>query len=129
MRQAHCEDDSGTLEASEPRPGILSYTVEGKLTTGIMKRIIEFAEASKVPELSFFHDWWNVQSYDTQARLLIVRWSTRNRARIRAAHIVTHSKIVKMGVAVGNLTLGGIATLHETPAAFRQALTRAKVGD
>lgn len=113
------------MQASEPRPGVLHYVVEGRLTIKLAEHIIEFADRSSNQQLWFFHDWWKVDGYDTQARYLITRWSVKHRQRLQAGHILTRSKIVRMGVSVGNIAIGGIAQLHDTPASFRLALSQA----
>ena len=125
MRAAEFGDSSGTAQASEPKPGLLHYVVTGRLTTSLAEQIIAFADGSRSESLWFFHDWWQVDGYDTQARYLITRWSVKHRARLRGGHILTRSKIVRMGVAVGNIAIGGIAELHDSPASFRLALSKA----
>jgi len=70
-------------------------------------------------------------SYDTALRTEVTAALARERKRIGCLHILVRSKIVAMGVSVANLALGGIMTIHGTPAAFQHALssglTRAKV--
>jgi len=123
MRRSDFRDDDGAVHASEPEPGVLHYVVEGRLSTELVRRFIDFAEQSPSDTMRFFHDWWEVDGYDNQARYALTSWTLKHRKRIQSADILTRSKIVKMGVAVGNIALGGLAKLHDNPASFREALT------
>jgi hypothetical protein len=122
MRRAEFNDEDGVMHASEPRPGVLLYVVEGRLRTELVQRFIEFAKRSPSEKLCFFHDWWEVDGYDNPARYALTGWSLEHRRQIQSADILTRSRIVKMGVSVGNIALGGLAKLHDSPASFRQAL-------
>ncbi len=125
MRRAEFSDEDGMIHASEPRPGVLHYVVEGRLSTELVKRFIEFAEQSPSDTMRFFHDWWEVDGYDNPARYALTRWSLAHRKQLQSADILTRSKIVKMGVSVGNIALGGFAKLHHNPTSFREALLAA----
>ncbi len=125
MRRAEFRDEEGSVHASEPQAGVLHYVVEGRLSPGLVERFIEFAEQSPGDKMRFFHDWWEVDGYDNQARYTLTSWSLKHRKQIESADILTRSKIVKMGVSVGNIALGGLAKLHDSPASFRQALLAA----
>ncbi|MEM1417740.1 MAG: hypothetical protein AAGH15_22770 [Myxococcota bacterium] len=123
LREEKYEDEAGnTLVARERAPGVLHFVATGKLTTPMAERIAAFSDARTTPGLASFHDWWRIGAYDSKARYLLTRWAVENLADLQAAHILTRSRLVKMGVSVANISVGGIGRLHEGSESFEQAL-------
>ena len=114
------------MQAIEPRPGVLHFVVERRLSTELARHILDFVEHSRSQQLSFFHDWSKVTGYDTQARITITSWSVKHRSRLVTAHMLARSKIVRMGVSVANIAVGGIAKLHESQRPGRRSARRAR---
>ena len=81
--------------------------------------------------VEMFVDVELMTSYDTELRTDVTRALAPERKRIGCLHILVRSKLVSMGVSVANLALGGIMSIHTSPAAFQHALQsgldRAKV--
>lgn len=63
-------------------------------------------------------DFSEMPTYESGLRTAMTNWALKNRASLEPAHILTRSKLVAMGVAVGNLALGGLLTPHATRASF-----------
>ena len=48
-----------------------------------------------------FHDWWDVPTYDSAARVAWQTWLTR--AQFAGAHFLSRSRLLQMGIIVANL--------------------------
>lgn len=60
--------------------------------------------------------------YDSDARQALTAWTDRQRPHLRGIHILVHSKIVAMGIAVANLATGGITVTYASRTEFESVL-------
>jgi hypothetical protein len=60
--------------------------------------------------------------YHTDLRVRCTEALFENRARVRSVHCVATSKVVKMGIAVASLVLGGLVKSYDDLRAFEAAL-------
>ncbi|MEO0325147.1 MAG: hypothetical protein AAF447_19465 [Myxococcota bacterium] len=126
VRSDQLEDPLGNrLSSREPAPGVLHFQASGRLSLEVARRILEFTEGRRTPGLAAFHDWWGVESYDTKARYLLTKWVVTNRQAIREAHVLSRSRLVRMGVSVANISVAGIGVLHDGHESFAEALRKA----
>jgi hypothetical protein len=75
-----------------------------------------------------FHDWGEMESYDSSARRLLTGWLLANTKHVSSARFLVSSKLVSMGLSAANLatTLAGLPmTSHTVRTEFEQAVMRA----
>lgn len=112
-------------------PHVLLVTLEGYLeaATGhaIAATIDRRLEASR-GRLHLFFDLERVVNYHSEVRTGLTRVLLARRPKVASVQVLTRSKIVKMGVAVANLTLGDVVRTFESRVAFEGALAQAKAG-
>jgi hypothetical protein len=85
--------------------------------------IEEHAALQRMPDI--FHDWEGMQLYETESRLRLTKQSVRLLPRIGSFSVLARSKVVRMGVSMASLILGGRIHLYTTRDEFEQAVQRA----
>lgn len=97
--------------------------VEGHLSASIAEQIVQAGNGvvREDGRLVAFHDWERVESYDTEARLLLTSWGRAIAPNVEVVHILVRSKLVAMGVSVAALALGGMLRPHASRATFDAA--------
>ena len=68
-----------------------------------------------------FHDWGEVESYESKVRTQLTEWALKNRQQIEAVHVLQRSRMVAMAVSVANLALGGMLNSYMDRARFEKA--------
>ena len=68
--------------------------------------------------ITALYDVWDLTGYDSDFRIELTKWGTKNRSTIDAIHATTRSKMVNMGLSVANLAMGGILTPYGNRADF-----------
>jgi hypothetical protein len=71
--------------------------------------------------LTMLYDFEEMATYNSQLRSDLTAWCHKHRDRIRGLHVLTASRIVAMGVAVANVALGGLITVHKGRPSFQAA--------
>jgi hypothetical protein len=69
-----------------------------------------------------FNDWYEMDGYDSQSRLVMTDWVVSSRSKFSAIHILLHSKLVSMGVSVANLAVGGLLSTYTSPRSFNEVM-------
>lgn len=124
----------GGLSMLVPAPWVLEFRVCGYFDIELADRMLELADKELDRTLArfvAFHDWDEMTSYDTRARLRLTAWVLTNRERFDAIHILTNASLVSMGVSVANMALGRFMTSYgprerdRYDAALREAVERA----
>ena len=67
------------------------------------------------------HDWSKMTGYDAGVRMQVTAWALKVITRFDDIHVYSVSSVVRMGVSVANIALGGSITVHKCPEAFAQA--------
>jgi hypothetical protein len=81
--------------------------------------------AGGAKQISFFHDWEHIDSYDPAMRKRLTEWRRNNPAGItKAIHILVRSKLVAMGVAASAVLLR-MAGIEIESYAYRDSFERA----
>ncbi|MEL6548123.1 MAG: hypothetical protein AAFQ82_26085, partial [Myxococcota bacterium] len=71
-----------------------------------------------------FNHWLEISAYEVGARRLFTDVVVRRRREFEAIHVCYGTgRLVRMGIAVANATLGGFLQLHDTADAFDFALS------
>ena len=78
--------------------------------------------AGRSERLTLFFDFWDMPGYDSAFRVAMTDWMLANRARLEPMHVLARSPIVRMGVSVVNLSLGGLIHTHGMRATYDSAL-------
>jgi hypothetical protein len=76
-----------------------------------------------------FRTFWDLErlvTYDTAVRTLSTKLLLDNRSKVAAVIVLSSSKVVRMGVAMANLALGGIIETSRTRVDFEMALRQAR---
>lgn len=127
-------DSRGRLHLwQQPMQRVYSTRVEGHLSTELARRIIDYVDPLfESGRVLGFHDWFQMNGYDTASRNELTQWSLR-RAALAQVNIGTRGKLVTMGVTVAGLVLGDrvlrrFGTEADLEAAFQTAV-RAKPGE
>lgn len=110
-----------TLTLAAPRVAL--FTARGKLTASITRLImadaLDLMMAGHQP-LSGFHDWSQLEGYDTDARTLATQWVLQHRQRFARMELLVKHPLVAMGVNVANAVLGGFLRAHTSPAIYER---------
>lgn len=123
-------DEQGALEIFLPKPGVLITRASGRLSGQMAHAWIGAIDPMfrRGMVMTTFHDWDEMESYDSSARRLLTGWLLANTKMVSRAEFLVSSKIVSMGLSAANLatTLAGLSmTSHTVRAEFEQAVMRA----
>jgi hypothetical protein len=72
-----------------------------------------------------FVDLEKISGYESEYRRAVSQWGARTHRRFRQARFLVRSRIVAMGVAVSNLTSGGVIKATTQRSEFEAALQSA----
>jgi len=114
IRTLRHESDAGMLEAWEAVPQLFVCRVEGRMETGHADTWVQMADlilGRGQPIIGVF-DWLRMEAYESQARKRLTAWGLRHRPNIHEVHIAHSSPLVRMGVSVANIVLGGLIEAH-----------------
>jgi hypothetical protein len=118
---------AGSVECSEPAPGVLVVVARGHLEASLVPPVLAWRDraVARLGSIDIFDDGVDLKSYDSEARVLLTAWGKRNRDKVREHHILFRSRVVAMGISVANLALGGHIQTHTSRAAYEAALAAA----
>lgn len=125
-------DARGRLEVSVLAPGIVFQRAEGHASAEIASKLRERLDelVARFGKIELFDDWYEMKSYDSEARRIIERWTLTRKASVTGIHVLLSSKMVAMAISVSNLMNGGVTVAYNDRAAFERvmkgALERAK---
>lgn len=128
------DDASGASKRFDSRvelvaPNVVLIAVEGYLeaATGhsLAAALDRRLEASR-GAVHVFCDVERVDNYHSDVRTELTRVLLAHRPKIASMQVLVRSKIVKMGVAVANLSLGGLIRSCESRSLFEGALAQVK---
>lgn len=100
---------------SVPALYVVDYRVWGHFDMELANHMLEHVEQQldRVGgQFAAFHDWSEMTSYETRARLRLTAWVLKHRARFDGIYILSSQALVSMGVTVANLTLGQFMTSY-----------------
>lgn len=119
--------DGWRLHLESPAPGVLVTVAEGAADGALARRVVEAFDRVHVEVggmVDAFHDWASVARYQSEARNELVAVGVRYLSRTRSMHVLQGSRILTMGLAIANLSLGGRIVVHQNRESFRSALGR-----
>jgi hypothetical protein len=68
-----------------------------------------------------FNDFSGVDTYDWEARMVMVRWKVQHRTYLRRVHYLVSSPSVEMGVRLLKVALGELVVAHRDSATYEAA--------
>jgi len=120
----------GRLVAWQVSPQVWVSKAQGRMQLGHAEAWMRLGDRMVATGLPFagFHDWTEMESYDSETRRLLTDWSLAHRAQFIEVHLAVRSRLVRMGVTVANLALGNFMVTHESvdtmEKAFLETLAR-----
>ena len=117
----------GQIRIERLAPGIIRTTASGYLADEFVDPIVGYVqrEIDAGFRVRQFHDWLGAMGYSSQGRLRITAFQFRIRAHVDALHVLSGSRMVRMGVSVANLALDNAIVLHARRADFEAAVAGA----
>ncbi|HEU4406147.1 MAG TPA: hypothetical protein VFS43_12860 [Polyangiaceae bacterium] len=119
--------DQGEVRVSEPAAGVVLFVEKGYLGAAFVEKLIGVYERSVEgggrPHV--FIDGGFLTGYEPPLRADLTTWLRKNRGRLGSVHVLVRSRIVKMAIAVSNLTLGGMMHTYNERGPFQIALNQA----
>lgn len=128
-RLAEKVEPGGSFEIFMPREAVCVSRARGHLSVELARLLPEIITPLMAERpFAHFHDWGQMQSYDSGARRLLTNWVTGNVPCFRSLDFIVATRIVAMGIAAANVatSLAGISLVaHTRRATFEGVLTRA----
>jgi hypothetical protein len=112
----------GSLVMSNPAPGVFASRATGQLELEHARLFMDFGDALLATPGSKIgiHHWYDMLGYDSECRRVIVGWTMKIIRDFEGVHVGLRSRLVKMGVTIANVALGGVVTMHEDRAEFER---------
>jgi hypothetical protein len=124
---AHYECPDGAASLSHDGPVVLIKMI-GRVDAAVGKQIasaLDSVLASATQPVATFWDLEGMEHYHSDVRVLCTQALLRNRARVLGIQTLATNRIVKMGVAVANVALGGRVRNTEKRTEFELLLRKA----
>jgi hypothetical protein len=121
----------GSVEVTLLAPRVVLFVFRGHLDPPLGKHIAASMQrhARALPDpLTLFIDAETLSGYDPPVRTDMTNAILGERERFEIVQVLALSRLVRMGVAVANLALGGLLRAHGKRADFERAL-RSSLGD
>ncbi len=124
--QWKCPEGEAQLKVSAPHVVriIMTGHVDAAAGRGIAAALHEHLAAAA----RAVHTFWDLEAmvnYHTEVRTACTRALLDNKPRVASVQTLSRSTLVKMGIAVANVALGGMVRGHGTRAEFEKALADA----
>lgn len=118
---------NGELQFLRPVPHVLVTRFRGSMydvnfAQVTVDAIEQHVTLQRMPDI--FHDWEGMQLYETESRTRLTQQSIRLLPRVGSFSVLAKSKVVRMGVSMASLMLGGRIQLYTTREEFEQAIQR-----
>jgi hypothetical protein len=117
------ETETGRLRLANPAPGVFLSEATGRLGLEAAYAYTTYADgvATQRDGGIGLHDWWWMAGYDPGVRQHVVGWSLRIISQWNQIHVALRSQVVKMGVTLANVALGGKVNVYTEYAKFEGA--------
>jgi hypothetical protein len=117
--------DGATSRLDWNRRGVVRICVDGHGHADFSPPTIRRWEAAiKMAERSvILIDFWRMPTYDSGMRIQMTAWGTKHRPETDF-HVVTTSKLVRMGLAVANIAMGSLMKVYDTRQDFDVLCTK-----
>ena len=103
---------NGELQLWTPAPHVIVTRFQGPMYDAHLAHFsmmtIEGLVAAQQAKVDIFHDWEEMDLYATEARTIMTERAIPIAAKINSLSVLFSSKVVRMGVSMATLKLGGI---------------------
>lgn len=101
--------ESSVFTVYRPVAGVYVTVASGHVLEATAKDFIAYLEGEMklgVSNMSFFHDWWELDTYEQSARQRLTDWRrAAPRGTTKESHVLVRSKLLAMGVAASAIVL------------------------
>lgn len=110
-------------------PGLFASRAAGHIDAELAGKVVATGNEviREYGSLLAFHDWQNIRTYEGDARKELTQWGIAIRGKVERVHLLTGSKLVRMGIAVASIALGGMVVAYEDRTVFEKLLSDAIV--
>jgi hypothetical protein len=119
---------NGELQLLTPAPHVLVTKFQGALyDEEFVQHVLDATEQIAVTQQRpfIFHDWEGMQLYVTEARTRMTDQAVELSPRVEAFSVLLGSKMVRMGVSMASLRMGGVIQMHTSRIDFEQSVREA----
>lgn len=92
-----------------PIAGVYTTVATGHVIESMATDFITYLEGemkSGISNMSFFHDWWDLTTYEQSARHRLTEWRrAAPKGTTKDSHVLVRSKLIAMGVAASSIVL------------------------
>jgi hypothetical protein len=122
-------EPDGTAILEYPAESVIVIVAQGRVGATVGRRIAqEVAQALRGGPKAVFFDLEAMTDYHSDMRTHCTQAILSNRSNVTRLTVIAKSKLVKMGVAVANVALGGIVNTVDSRPAFDLAVRLATRG-
>ena len=125
MKETVHESARGTLRLQLGDSGLLIGKVVGHYGVDLLASYVDgMNAAARAGRVVAFHDWEEMETYDSECRKVMTDWTLRHRHMVERGHILVRSKLVSMGVTTASLLIGSDLIVTYTQRAEFEAVLR-----
>lgn len=124
--ESHHETRTGSLHIARYASGLIVAKVTGHFGSGLLPQYLRaLTDVARTKRAVGFHDWLDMEGYDSQCRRSMTDWTIRNRDYVQSVHILVKHRLVAMGVSASSLLVGvGLVKTYWDPGEFQAALAK-----
>ena len=121
-------EQTGRLVLSNPAPGVFYTLADGRLGVEAASVYTQYGDEIGTQDGRHIglHDWWSMTGYEPGVRQHVVTWSMKVISRWDEIHVALRSHVVKMGVNLANIALGGKISVHTRRESFEEVFLRVR---
>lgn len=118
------QEQDGKLAIWYPRPRIACSKITGRFLFSFAERLMERFDRiiDDGHKLLVCHDWGDVASYDTRVQAEFTTWAQKRPGTTEAVMIFANSPMLRFGVTVTNVTVGGFMRVYDSRSRLQSAL-------
>jgi hypothetical protein len=116
--------ERGELTTWSLAGGIYATRAQGHIDVELVSKMVAAGDevVREHGTLIGVHDWEGVTTYESVARKKLTDWGYAIRADVERVHFLTGSKLMRMGIAVASLVLGGMIVAYDDREQFEARL-------
>lgn len=106
-----------------PAPEFVCTRIEGRFhlifADALMLRFDKMVRSNLRPVIC--HDWGDVTSYDVKVQASFTKWALEKNGVLDSVHIFAKSPMLRLGIKVSNVAVGGIMSVYSSRESLQQA--------
>lgn len=104
-----CTHNDAVFKVFRPVAGVYATVASGHVIESMALDFITLLEGEMkagITNMSFFHDWWDLTTYEQSARHRLTEWRrAAPKGTTKDSHVLVRSKLIAMGVAASSIAL------------------------